>query len=135
MKQRQPTVADQSTTQPEAALLYAVQREFGRGKNYRLNRQNTGVAKYCSECERVHRLDKHPAYRVVRYGMPGQPDLQGVIAPLGRILALETKSSGGHLSEEQVAYHAMITKYGGLVKVVRSIEEARQWMKEVGAEW
>ncbi len=39
------------------------------------------------------------------------------------------------MSSEQTSYHAMMTRFGGDVRVVRSVEEAREWMKEIGAVW
>lgn len=136
MTRRQSTDVDQQPAAGrEAPLLHAVRTEFGCGENFRLLRSNTGVAKYCSRCESIHRKESHPSYRIVRFGIPGAPDASGILAPLGRVIAIETKSDDGTLDEEQANYHAMITKYGGLVCVVRSIEEAREWMKGVGARW
>jgi len=134
MKRRQPITLD-SSAGLEAPLLYTVRQEFGCGQNFRLLRSNTGVAKYCKLCESIHKKESHPSYRMVRFGTPGAPDTTGILGPHGRILAIETKSSDGTVDEEQTNYHAMIKQYGGLVCVVRSIEEAREWMKGVGAKW
>jgi len=119
----------------ESRLLHDVLREFGCGENFRILRSNTGMGKFCGACERIHSAERHPSYRMVRFGTPGAPDLTGILGPGGRLLSIETKASDGVVSEEQANYHAMIQKYGGLVCVVRSIEEAREWMKGVGAKW
>ncbi len=119
----------------ESRLLHDVLRTFGRGKNFRIARNNTGVAKYCSTCESVHKAEHHPSYRVVTYGVPGAPDILGVIGPYGRAFGLETKTESGRMKPEQTAYHTMLRRFGGNVQVVRSMAEAVQWMKEIGAVW
>ena len=123
------------TPAPEARLLHDVLREFGRGKNFRIARNNTGVGYYCRQCEAVHKRDHHPSYRVVKYGVPGAPDILGIIGPSGRSIGIETKSAMGRVSAEQIAYHAMMQKHGGHVRIVRTMDEAREWMREIGAEW
>lgn len=131
MKRRQPA-ADAGL---EAPLLYAVRQEFGCGENFRLLRSNTGVAKYCKFCESIHKKESHPSYRMVSFGTPGAPDTTGILGPNGRMLSIELKSDAGPVSEEQTNYHTMIRQYGGLVCVVRSIEEAREFMRGAGARW
>lgn len=73
-------------------------------------RNNTGVA------ER--------AGRTLRYGLcRGSADLIGVLAPTGRIIALECKTEIGRLSEEQKLFLAHVRSRGGFAAVVRSVEE------------
>ena len=125
-------------TTSEGRLLHDVLREFGRGQNFRIARNNTGVAHECAYCDDLHKRHapkQHPPYRVVKYGIPGAPDILGILAPSGRVIALETKSPTGPVTPKQKAYHAMLTKHGGGVVVVRSMDEAREWMREIGAEW
>lgn len=118
----------------ESRLLHDVLHEFGRGQNYRISRNNTGVAKFCAACERVHASERHPAYRVVKFGVPGAPDILGILAG-GTAFGIETKSETGRIKPEQAAYHAMLERFGGRVTVVRSVAEASEWMKSIGAVW
>ena len=129
----------------ETPLVNACLTEFGRGQNFRLNRANTGGVRGTG----------------VRFGIKGQPDLVGVLGspvmcqrcgqeaqPLaGRYIGIECKRPGGHVtasgrlaragetSQAQENYHAMIERYGGLVCVVQTLEEARAAMREWGARW
>lgn len=72
----------------------------------RLWRSNTGVA----------RMGK----RKVRFGVPGQADLTGVL-PGGIRLEIEVKSAVGRQSPEQLAYQAMIERFGGVYVLARSV--------------
>lgn len=129
----------------ETPLVTACLAEFGCGQNFRLNRANTGGIRGTG----------------VRFGTKGQPDLVGVLGnpvmcqhcgqearPLaGRYIGIECKRPGGHVtpsgrrsragetSEAQDNFHTMIKRHGGLVCVVRSLDEAREWMRGIGAEW
>ncbi len=120
---------------PESIILQSIRKEFGRLKNGRLLRHNVGAL-----------YDANG--RLVRYGVPGHPDLAGVIdthvlcpscsAPVpatGRWIGLEVKTETGVVEPQQKLFHDMIKRYGGLVTVVRSLEEARTAMREWGAEW
>lgn len=72
-----------------------------------------------------------------RGGLPvGCPDLVGILAltdawggggrhvPTGRFVAFEVKAAKGRATEKQLAFHALIRKFGGFCAVVRSVEEA-----------
>lgn len=61
--------------------------------------------------------------RKLKYGIPGETDLQGIIAPMGRFLAIEVKTGTGKLSDEQESYKAMIQKFGGLHIVARNVQQ------------
>lgn len=65
---------------------------------------------------------QHP----VRFGIPGETDLQGIIAPWGRLLAIEVKTGSGRLSKDQARFRNMIEKFGGLYVEARSVEDALQ---------
>lgn len=54
----------------------------------------------------------------------GSADLIGVLAPSGRLIALECKSPTGRLRREQRSWLAVVRKFGGFACVVRSVEEA-----------
>jgi len=79
----------------------------------------TGLATYTG--------DRGSTWRV-HYGWPsseGGPDLLAVVAPLGRLVALEVKTGSGRARPEQRAVHAALAAVGAVVAVVRSVDEAR----------
>ena len=67
--------------------------------------------------------------RVIRTAPPGIPDLCGILAPHGRWIALEVKTSHGRLRPEQAQWHALARARGAFVAVVRSADEAREAIK------
>lgn len=68
--------------------------------------------------------------RTLRYGLcRGSADLIGVLAPTGRIIALECKTDIGRLSEEQKLFLAHVRSRGGFAAVVRSVEDFLEAMK------
>ncbi len=60
--------------------------------------------------------------RVIRFGRVGSADVIG-IAPGGRFLAVECKSSTGRLSEAQRNFAARVQACGGLYLVVRQVSD------------
>lgn len=76
--------------------------------------------------------------RVIRYGVPGQADISGIIASdsrslsAGKRLEVEVKTATGRLTEAQEAFQAMITGMGGLYLVVRSPQELADALKAAG---
>lgn len=60
--------------------------------------------------------------RRIRFGVPGQPDIQGCAA--GRWVGVEVKSATGRQSSEQRAFQDRIQNAGGVYLVVRSADEA-----------
>lgn len=54
----------------------------------------------------------------------GSADLIGVLAPSGRLIALECKTPAGRLRPEQRSWLAVVRRFGGFACVVRSVEEA-----------
>lgn len=61
--------------------------------------------------------------RFVRFGLPGQGDITGIL-PGGRRFELEVKTATGKLSPEQVEFGAKVNAAGGLWACVRSVDEA-----------
>lgn len=120
----------------EHTVQHAVMTEFGVGRNFRIWRNNVGMAVTESG-------------RRIRYGVPGSPDICGILRvshvcencfhtqpERGLWFGIETKREvGGETAENQLAFHAMARQYGGLVAVVNSVEEARVYMKQWGAQW
>jgi len=67
---------------------------------------------------------------VIRYGIPGESDLDGIIAPHGRRLHIEIKTGSGKLSEKQQKFKAMIEKFGGVYIEARSVEDCLTELKK-----
>lgn len=104
----------------ESALLSAILLEFGSRPDCRLWRQNTGAARTSTGA-------------LVRFGVPGQADISGILAPSGRRIEIETKTARGRQSQAQKKWQAMIEKFGGVYVVARSVEDVRRVLGEVGA--
>lgn len=80
----------------------------------RLWRQNTGAAQYVDPATGQARW--------VRYGLPGAPDLTGLVR-CGRRLEVEVKSATGRASPEQERYAAMARAFGALYVLARSVDD------------
>lgn len=96
----------------ERAIQTAILARLGARPNLcRVWRQNTGVAKNVSTGQ------------VVRFGIPGQADITGMLVD-GRRLEIEVKGPKGVQSDEQKAFQAMVERFGGVYLLCRSAEEA-----------
>lgn len=82
-------------------------------RDIRAARMNTGAARD----QRGH---------FIRFGVPGQADILGIIAPHGRVLAIEVKSQRGQQSQQQRRFQAMIEKFGGLYILARSVADVER---------
>lgn len=71
-------------------------------------RQNTGAAR--------------TGDRLIRFGIPGQADITGIVA--GKRVDIEVKTATGRQSLEQRTYQELATFAGGVYIVARSLEEA-----------
>jgi hypothetical protein len=88
-----------------------VRRALGSCEDLVCYRQNTGL------------LEREG--RPVRAGLcVGSSDLIGLLAPVGRFVALEVKTRTGRVSPEQVRFLELVRKMGGFACVVRSADEA-----------
>ena len=113
----------------EHSVQNSIFRAFGTRADMRIWRQNTGVAAY--------------GRRKVRYGVPGAADITGLIPvvqvlecphcggelstpPLGVRLEIEVKSAVGRASADQVAYGAMIRRFGGIYVLARSVADVEE---------
>ena len=105
---------------PEAEILKAIVEFLALyPKNVVAWRNNTGA--YC------------PAPgRFVRFGLKGSADITGLLKG-GRRLEIEVKAPKGHLTEEQEAFGAMVTKMGGLYIEARSVEDVQTALRKAGA--
>lgn len=92
----------------EKQIQNAILRTFGTRRDMRLWRANVGAA----------RFGRH----VVRFGVPGQADLTGIL-PGGIRLEIEVKAPNGRQSREQQAFQRMIERFGGVYVLARSVED------------
>jgi hypothetical protein len=95
----------------ELEIQNAILREFGTRRDLRIWRANCGVARMGN--------------RVIRFGVPGQADLTGIL-PDGRRLEIEAKAPDGRQTEEQRNYQRMIERFGGVYVLARSVEDVRR---------
>lgn len=93
----------------ESSLLYAVLSAWGAHPRLRLWRQNIGAATFNG--------------RLVRFGTPGAADIQGILRPAGRFIAIECKSATGAARENQEKWRAMVESHGGLYILARSLAD------------
>ena len=61
--------------------------------------------------------------RKIKYGIKGESDLQGIVAPLGRMLCIEIKTGNAKLSKEQIIFKNMVEKFGAIYIEARLIGE------------
>lgn len=102
----------------EAELQQAILATLGARPDLRLWRQNTGMA------------FSPDGKRAVRFGVPGQADLSGILAG-GRRLEIEIKGPRGRQTPEQMFFGAMIARFGGLYIVAHSLQDAVSAIEEV----
>lgn len=93
----------------EHEIQQAILLALGSRRDVRVWRNNSGVA--------------YGKGRAVRFGVPGQADISGILRG-GRRLELEVKAPGERPTKQQTAFGAMIQAFGGVWAVVRSVEEA-----------
>jgi hypothetical protein len=96
---------------PEAHIQHAILKAWGAHPRVRIARVNTGAA-----------MVGNPP-RLVRFGVPGTADLCGLIAPSGRLLMVEVKAAKGKQREAQIVMQRVVTAFGGLYVVARSVAE------------
>lgn len=116
-------------------------RVFGTRPDLRIWRANCGVGLALSTVQNALRLlhggDLAGAIRalregnVIRYGVPGQADLTGIL-PSGKRLEIEVKSPGGRQSPEQQNFQAMVEKFGGVYVLARCVEDVRRALVDGG---
>ncbi|MBQ7284675.1 MAG: hypothetical protein IJW72_00265 [Alphaproteobacteria bacterium] len=98
-----------SDTKQESTIQKEILLEFGARQDMRIWRQNTGALK----------IDD----RFIRFGVPGQADITGLLIPSGRRLEIEVKKLKGAQRESQKNFEKMIIKSGGVYITARSVEE------------
>jgi hypothetical protein len=100
------------------ALVHDILAELGALPGVVIGANASGLARYASESGGAF---------AVPYGWPsrGGPDVLAVVAPNGRMVALEAKTGGAAATKEQRAVHSALRAVGVHVSVVRSVDEAR----------
>ncbi len=95
----------------ERQIQNAILRAFGTKRWMRLWRANSGVAQI--------------GRRIVRFGVPGQADLTGIL-PDGRRIEVEIKSATGRQTQDQKNFQRMIERFRGLYVLARSVKDVRR---------
>ncbi len=102
----------------ESLIQHEILSAWGARPELRIWRQNTGVGWFANgKAARQKDVGAYP----VRFGVPGQGDISGVCLPSGRRIEIECKTEKGRQSDEQIAFEAMITRFGGLYILARSV--------------
>lgn len=96
----------------ESVVQGEILKHYANHTRVVLWRQNTGAAKFGKS--------------FVRFGLPGQADLSGVIAPSGRALFIECKSARGVQSPQQKVFQRFVEKHGGLYVLARTLDDVQQ---------
>lgn len=86
---------------------------------------------------RIARINVGKAYpprssRLVTFGVPGTPDICGIIAPQGRWFGIECKSARGRQREDQETFQRVIERFGGLYVLARSVEDVDRALAALG---
>ena len=72
--------------------------------------------------------------RMIKLGVPGQPDIFLVLPGNGRLCGLEVKSATGKQNQHQLDYSALMITNGCRYGVVRNLEQAKEaiayWLAE-----
>ncbi len=98
----------------ESSVLRAIMLALGNVADFRVWRNNSGALQDVTG-------------RLVKYGLaPGSADLVGILAPTGRLVALEVKTDrrGSKQTPDQENWGRVVREMGGVYEVVRSVEEA-----------
>jgi hypothetical protein len=101
----------------ERQIQNEILRAFGTKRWLRLWRANAGVAQM--------------GRRVVRFGVPGQADLTGIL-PDGRRLEVEAKSPTGRQTQDQRNFQRLIERFGGIYVLARSADDVRRALADAG---
>lgn len=132
----------------ETALLKQIMLALGCQSDLRIWRHNTGRLWSGSQFieparnqiikdsrGRVQKLEitdiiiKNP--RPVSFGCPGSGDLIGILAPKGKFISIEVKTSNGKQSQQQKNFEKMIKQFGGHYIVARSADEALEQIDKI----
>lgn len=96
----------------ENKVQNAIIRTFGTRRDMRIWRNNVGSVRFKG--------------RVVKFGVPGQADISGIL-PGGIRLEIECKSAVGRQEKDQRNFQRMIERFGGIYVLARSVDDV--WAK------
>lgn len=102
----------------ESHIQHAILKAWGAHPRLRIARVNTGAAMVKG--------------RLVRFGVPGTADIMGLIAPTGRMLAIEVKTATGKQRPEQATFQRVVTSMGGLYILARSLTDVDDALAAIG---
>lgn len=106
------SVTGDGSSVQHSQLVNDVLLRIGSRTDVRLWKNHTGQARSADGRRRL------------TFGIKGGSDLIGLIAPSGRLLAIECKTGKAKQSKEQKAFQAMVEKFGGVYVLARSVEDA-----------
>lgn len=102
----------------EREVLHSILVAWGSHPSLRIARVNTGGATIRG--------------RFVRFGVPGTADICGILAPTGRLIMIECKAATGKQREAQVTMERVVTQFGGLYVLARSLEDVDAAFAAIG---
>lgn len=118
-----------SLPERERDIQHDILKAWGAHPRIRLWRANVGVG-WFADSEPARKTDAG-AYPV-KFGVAGQADVSGVIAPWGRRLEIECKSAAGVQSAEQKTFQRVVEAMGGLYVLARSLSDVDAVMDGLG---
>jgi len=68
--------------------------------------------------------------RKITCGIPGEADIDGMLAPNGRKFCAEVKTGNARSTKTQKRYRAVVESHGGYYCIVRSVEDLLAGIKE-----
>jgi hypothetical protein len=104
----------------ESWIVYEILKTWGAHPRLRIARINTGKA------------FPPKSRQLVTFGVPGTADIVGLIAPTGRMLMIECKTATGTQRDAQVTMQQVITKFGGLYVLARSVADVDAALAPLG---
>lgn len=103
----------------ERELVQSILVEFGALPTCRIWRANSGAATWRGKDGKTKGL--------VRFGVPGQADISGIMQG-GMRIEIEAKTATGRQSDDQKRWQAMIEKFGGAYCLARSVDDVRMFL-------
>ena len=105
------------TGQYESVVQGEILKAYQNHPNIKLWRQNVGAARMSGGA-------------FVRFGLPGQADISGIIAPSGRALFIEVKSATGRQSPKQVVFQRFVERYGAVYVLARGLSDVQKVLSD-----
>ena len=103
----------------ERHIQNEILRAYGTLPSIRLWRANVGAARIGN--------------RLVRFGIPGQADLTGILSD-GRRLEIEVKSDRGRQTPAQAAFGRTIERFNGIYLLARCTDDVREGLESFDIE-